>query len=207
MLEIGCASGVFMHRMASAGWEVEGIEFSPQAATNARALGYSVHAGSLEAAPDPEEPYDLIVGWMVLEHLHEPILALEKLRRWIRPGGWLVLSVPNAGSVEFRVFKTRWYALQLPTHLTHFTPKTLQATLARAGWRTDRILHQQNLGNLVASLGYCLEDLGIGEQITEKFTKFPERLTLGHYLLFPIATLASWFGQTGRMTVWARVPG
>lgn len=206
MLEIGCASGIFMHRMAMAGWEVEGIEFSAQAAANARSLGYSVHTGSLEEAPEPVQPYNLVVGWMVLEHLHEPIMALEKLRRWIRPGGWLVLSVPNAASLEFKLFKQRWYALQLPTHLTHFTPKTIEATLARAGWQTDRILHQQNLGNLVASIGYWLEDLGVRPQITEKFTRFPERLTWGHYILFPIATLASWFGQTGRMTVWARSP-
>src|SRR3546814_19345766 len=61
-------------------------------------------------------PVDLIVGWMVLEHLHQPLAVLRKLRRWIQPDGWLVLSVPDAGSLEFRVFGDRWYALQLPTH-------------------------------------------------------------------------------------------
>ncbi len=206
MLEIGCASGAYMHRMALNGWKVEGIEFSPDAAANARALGYPVHAGSLETAPEPNQPYDLIVGWMVLEHLHEPILALEKLRRWIRPGGRLVLSVPNAASWEFRLFKQRWYALQLPTHLTHFTPKTIRMVLTRSGWKTEQIMHQQNLGNLIASLGYCLEDLGASPGLVDKFVRFPEKLGWGHYVLFPLATLAGWFGQTGRMTIWARSP-
>ena len=78
---------------------MEGIEFSPKAAAVARALGYPVHAGSLETAPAPVEPFDLIVGWMVLEHLHDPVLALKKLNAWMKPGGWLVLSIPNAGRV------------------------------------------------------------------------------------------------------------
>ena len=72
MLEIGCASGAFLHQMAGQGWEVEGIEFSEKAAQAAAQLGYCVHAGSLETAQQPGEPFDLIVGWMVLEHLHDP---------------------------------------------------------------------------------------------------------------------------------------
>src|SRR3546814_9273497 len=83
-------------------------------------------------------PVDLIVGWMVLEHLHQPLAVLRKLRRWIQPDGWLVLSVPDAGSLEFRVFGDRWYALQLPTHLHHFSPETLANMMTAAGWTADR---------------------------------------------------------------------
>ncbi|MDD5035344.1 MAG: methyltransferase domain-containing protein, partial [Methylococcaceae bacterium] len=64
MLEIGCASGAFLHQMARQGWEVEGIEFSPQAAQCARDAGFKVYSGSLESAPEPQRPYDLVVGWM-----------------------------------------------------------------------------------------------------------------------------------------------
>src|SRR3546814_3023143 len=86
--------------------------------------GYKVRNVSLEAAGDPQLPFDLIVGWMVLEHLHQPLDVLQKLRSWVRPDGWLVLSVPDAGGLEFRLFGDRWYALQLPTHLHHFSPET-----------------------------------------------------------------------------------
>src|SRR5574340_1228707 len=113
LLEIGCASGSFLHKMAACGWQVEGIEFSEKAAQAASQLGYKVHAGSLESAPAPEQPFNLIVGWMVLEHLHDPIGCLKKLHEWASPGAWLVLSVPNAASLEFRIFKDKWYALQL----------------------------------------------------------------------------------------------
>lgn len=204
MLEIGCASGAFMHRMAVKGWEVEGIEFSLQAARNALDMGYHVHAGSLEIAPEPRQPYDLIVGWMVLEHLYDPILSLQKLARWIRPGGWLAISTPNAAALEFCLFKDYWYALQLPTHLYHYTPKTLRKVLERSGWRMERIFHQRVLGNLVASIGYVLRDRGYTNKLIKHFIEFPQKVGYKNYLLYPLAYILSLFGQTGRMTVWAR---
>ena len=84
MLEIGCASGSYLHVMAQRGWDVAGIEYSASAADNARTLGYAVHAGSVETAPDPAVPYDLVVGWMVLEHLHEPLEVLRRIRTWTK---------------------------------------------------------------------------------------------------------------------------
>lgn len=203
MLEIGCASGSFMYHMSTGGWAVRGIEFSDSAAEAARALGFEVHAGALETAPAPEQPYDLVVGWMVLEHLHDPVACLRKLREWVRPGGWLAISVPNAGSLEFRLFGRRWYALQVPTHLFHFTPETLSALLAKGGWRVERVFHQRVLSNFVASVGYCLADAGFS-RLGRWLVAFPDRAGRLQYLLFPLASIMAALGQTGRMTVWAR---
>src|SRR3546814_15987478 len=83
--------------MARACWEVEGIEPSAHAAHQAMEAGYKVRNVSLEAAGDPQLPFDLIVGWMVLEHLHQPLDVLQKLRSWVRQAGWPVLSVTAAG--------------------------------------------------------------------------------------------------------------
>lgn len=204
MIEIGCASGGFMHQMAQQGWDVSGIEFSAAAAGHARDLGYPVHTGPIESAPDPSVPVDLVVGWMVLEHLHGPVEALRRLHRWTRPNGWLVLSVPNAASLEFRLFKDRWYALSLPTHLYHFTPGTLQRVLNAGGWRMERIFHQRLMGNAAGSLGYLLEDRRMLPALARWLRKFPEKSGLHQYALFPLACLAALTGQTGRMTVWAR---
>jgi len=203
MLEVGCASGAFLHRMALQGWQVEGVEFSVKAALAASRLGYSVHVGPLETAPEPDEPFDLIVGWMVMEHLHDPIGGLRKLHEWAKPGAWLVLSVPNIESFEFSLFKGKWYALQVPTHLYHFTPDTLRRALRAAGWEVETIYHQRILSNLIASAGYVLRDngyVGAGQKLID----FPEHAGRWHYLLYPLAWLLSLSGQTGRMTVWAR---
>lgn len=204
MLEIGCASGAFLHLMAGKGWQVEGIEFSEKAALNATNRGYRVHAGPLETAPQPDKPFDLIVGWMVLEHLHDPVGGLTKLREWAKPGAWLVLSIPNAGSLEFRFFRDKWYALHLPAHCYHFTPATLEKILSAAGWKLEKIYHQRVLSNLIASVGYVLRDKGYVE-LGRAFIDFPGCAGRWHYVLYPLAWLLSVFGQTGRMTVWARV--
>ncbi len=204
MLEIGCASGAFLHHMADQGWQVQGIEFSEKAAQAAMQLGYTVHAGPLETAPRPDAPVDLIVGWMVLEHLHDPIGSLQKLREWASPDAWLALSIPNAGSLEFNLFKDKWYALQLPTHFYHFTPTTLEKVLSAGGWKLEKVYHQRVLSNLIASAGYVLRAKGF-VKLGQRFIEYPERAGRWNFVLFPLAWLLSLFGQTGRMNVLARI--
>lgn len=204
LFEFGCGSGSFLLRMATAGWEVEGLEYSERAAEIARSLGLNVLTGTLERMCDPSVPYDLAVGWMTLEHLQDPLLGLVKLHRWVRPGGWLAFSVPNAGSLEFRLFGDASYALQLPTHLYHFTTKTVALLLERSGWKKERVLHQRVLGNLAASTAFALQDRGVRNRLTRFLADFPEAGGRNPYRLYPLACLLAAFGQTGRMTVWAR---
>jgi 2-polyprenyl-3-methyl-5-hydroxy-6-metoxy-1,4-benzoquinol methylase len=204
LLEIGCASGSFLYKMQKRNWFVQGIEPSTTACQNARKHGINVFNGSVESAPAPEQPYDLIVGWMVLEHLHDPVGALKLLNKWSKPGGWIVLSVPNADCMEFRLFRHEWYALQLPTHLYHFTPTTLKNLLFKCGWKTEKIIHQRNISNLIASCGYWMQDRKIMPFIADWMTRFPEKQVWLHALFYPISAALGAFGQTGRMTIWAR---
>jgi 2-polyprenyl-3-methyl-5-hydroxy-6-metoxy-1,4-benzoquinol methylase len=203
MLEIGCASGSFLHKMAGKGWHVEGIEFSGKAAQAAIKLGYKVHIGSLEDAPPPAHQYDLIVGWMVLEHLHDPVACLKKMSEWASPNACLALSIPNAGSLEFKYFENKWYALQLPTHLYHFTPDSLAKMLAGGGWVLDVVHHQRSVANLVYSLAYCAESRGF-KRLGEWLRNSALRGGIWFYLRFPMDWIFGVFGQTGRMTVWAK---
>jgi len=204
MLEIGCASGAFMHRMARLDWDVHGIEFSATAAARARDLGYPVFAGSVEDAAETGELNDLIVGWMVLEHLHEPVAALRKLRRMATPHAWLVLSVPDAGSFEFRMFGNAWYALQLPNHLYHFTPTTLTRMLKAAGLAVHRIFHQR-VTNLPGSVALAWEERHPESSWARRLRSWALNTPLSANLaLFPLEWLLASFGRSGRMTVWAR---
>ncbi len=204
MLEIGCASGAFMSKMAKAGWQAEGVEFSGSAASAARALGFEVFTGRLEDAPDPGQRYDMVVGWMVLEHLYDPVAALRKLWKWTKPGGWLVVSVPNAASLDFRLFGDCWYAAHLPNHLFHYDPRSLQRLFSATGWSTLKIHHQRTLGDLFGSVGYRMQDRELVPRLANYLSRFPENVSFENYLLFPLGALLAAFGQTGRMTVWAR---
>ena len=194
-----------MHRMAQAGWNVSGVEFSEKAAGRARDLGYAVQTGAVENMTMPGDAcFDLIVGWMVLEHLHDPISALVKLHEWSAADGYLVLSVPNAAAKEFSWFKEKWYALHLPAHLYHFTPDTIHRVLEAAGWRIQRIFHQRLLINLISSFGYLVEDKYPQSSLARKVADFQKWGVTANLILYPFAYLLSLIGQTGRMTVWAK---
>jgi SAM-dependent methyltransferase len=202
LLEIGCASGAFLHTMALKGWNVEGIEFSEKAAGAARQLGYPVQVGTIDSALPPEKPYDAIVGWMVFEHLQDPVQCLKTLRKWAKQESWLVLSVPDAGSWEFTCFKDAWYSLSLPMHLFHFTPSTLRTVLGAGGWRVERLFWHNDPKNLFHSLRYRCVDRGwlrsgaVLLDIAEG-----RRLRVGRLL---IGRMLGLLRSSGRMTVWAR---
>lgn len=203
MLEIGCASGSYLHQMSCQGWDVTGIEFSPQAAEMARNNGYTVHTGALESVDLNQSDFDLVVGWMVLEHLHDPVASLHKLYEWAKPGAWLALSVPNIDSLEFRLFKQRWHALQLPSHLYHYTPKTIAPMLEKTGWRLQSILHQRVLSSLFLSLGHLLDEKGY-PRLRRWVEGEPGDMIRLYHLFYPAAFLVAAAGQSGRMTIWAR---
>ncbi len=202
MLEIGCASGAYLHQMSARGWDVTGIEFSPQAAEMARNNGYTVHTGALETVDLDQGGFDLVVGWMVLEHLHDPVASLRKLHEWAKPGAWLVLSVPNIDSLEFRLFRQRWHALQLPSHLYHYTPRTIEPMLENTGWRMHAIHQQRVLSSLFASLGHLLDEKGYPGLRRWVVGEAGDRIRM-HQLFYPLGFLVAAAGQSGRMTVWA----
>jgi 2-polyprenyl-3-methyl-5-hydroxy-6-metoxy-1,4-benzoquinol methylase len=201
MLEIGCASGAFLGRMAARGWQVEGLEQPSRVAEDARRQGYLVQTGELEHVQTPTEPFDLVVGWQVLEHLHNPVLTLEKLHDWTKPGGWLALSVPDASAWEFSAFGARWYGLDLPRHLFHFTPRTLRAVLAKTGWKTERIFWHRNPNNLLHSLRYCCLDRGWvnGAGYLLDVVQGRRQRVLRSVMGLFVGTLRA----SGRMTAWA----
>jgi hypothetical protein len=188
--------------MAEKGWDVEGIEFSEKAADAARRLGYPVQVGTIDSAVAPEKAYDAIVGWMVLEHLQNPVQCLKKLRDWATDESWLVLSVPDAGSWEFTFFKDAWYSLSLPMHLFHFTPSTLRTVLRAGGWRVERIFWHNDPKNLFHSLRYRCLDRG-WSQSGALLLDIAEgrRFRVGRLL---IGRMLGVLRSSGRMTVWAR---
>jgi SAM-dependent methyltransferase len=202
LLEVGCGSGAFMHSLAREGWVVEGLEYSPEAAEAARSLGYHVTVGALESAPEPSAPYDLVVGWMVVEHLHDPIGALRKLARWTRPGGWLALSTPDAGSLEFKLFGDAWYALHLPNHLYLYSVDSLRRILEAGGWRVERVFWHDNPNNLLMSVRFRALDHGWA-RLAAMLEDVAEGRRLPR-LRFGLGKLLGALHGSGRITVWAR---
>ena len=203
-LEVGCGSGRFLAQLADSGWQVEGLEPSAETAVRLReTTGLPVTIGSVNEASFKSESFDLVVALMVLEHLHEPLEDLREIHSWLRTGGVLTGSVPNCASWEFRFFGASWYALQVPTHLFHFTPRTLILLLIKAGFTDIRIYHQRNVNNLMVHVGRFLQRHRIPGSRTclEDPIRGPAPL---RYALRPVASVLAWLGQAGRISFTAR---
>ncbi len=199
-LEVGCGSGRYLAQLAASGWHVHGLEPSAETADHLHeATGLPVTVGSIQEACFDPGSFDLVVAVMVLEHLHAPIEDINRIHAWLRPGGFLAGSVPNGGSWEFSFFGPSWYALQVPTHLHHFTPTTLTMLLEKGGFKNIRISHQRNVNNLMIHLGRSLDRHHIpGAQTC---LAFPERgPTALRYAVRPIASMLAWLHQAGRIS-------
>jgi SAM-dependent methyltransferase len=138
VLDVGCGRGFLLEQFRQRGWEVLGTEADDKAAAHAqRVLQLPVKVGALEALDLPAASFDAIVLWHVLEHLADPTRTLVEVHRLLRPGGTLLVGVPNFGSWEARLCRDKWFHLDVPRHLAHFTPASLERALQQAGLRLN----------------------------------------------------------------------
>jgi SAM-dependent methyltransferase len=139
MLEIGTGAGFFLKAAQRAGWQVQGIELSDEAAGFARQrLGLEVAQIPAEALGAGTEPLDVVVMFEVIEHLFDPRLVLEQALRRLRPGGALVLSTPNFDALSRLALGPSWAVLSPGEHLYYFTRDSLRAILKVAGFSATR---------------------------------------------------------------------
>jgi len=139
LLDFGCGGGSFLQRMHRQGWQVLGVDVSASVVQRIRdELGLPALAGDLSAPELAAARFDVITMWQSLEHVHRPLEVLGQARRLLAPGGKLIVSVPNIEGLPFRWFGPAWFGLDLPRHLTHFSPGTLQAMLVRAGFQIEK---------------------------------------------------------------------
>lgn len=142
VLDVGCAQGSFLALMAERGWQVQGLEPSASMAPLAGAqLGADkVALGTIGGAQYEPESFDLITLWDVLEHLPDPLVGLQRVHDWLRPGGRAVIETQDISSPMARACGARWQHFKHDEHLVHFTPQTLEAICHSAGLK---LIHWQ----------------------------------------------------------------
>ena len=139
-LDVGCATGEFLIALQRRGWQVQGVEISERAAAHAQAkVQGTIFVGDFMDAAYPDNAFDLVTYWDVLEHLPDPRVALAEAARITRPSGYLALSIPNLDSLEARIFGTDWAGWDIPRHMWLAPRSVLVRVLEETGWIVEEV--------------------------------------------------------------------
>jgi SAM-dependent methyltransferase len=188
-LDVGCGLGEMVAGMARLGMNAEGVEPSRVAVDRAQGLGLKVFHGMLQDACYPDAAFDSVSMYHVLEHTPDPVTVLAECRRILKPGGELLVGVPNFESRVRGLVGWCWTALDLPRHLQHFTPDSLERAARRAGLAVTAVETESLPAHVELELATWLR----------RRLLVPKRLTLATRVTWPVATFLSRQGNaTGR---------
>lgn len=134
VLDVGCGRGVLLQSLADQGCEAFGFEISGTAAAGLDPRVDLRIANSLMEAEYPDDFFDQIVIWHVLEHVPNPREVMQEIHRILKPGGRVAVSVPNFSSLQARASGPAWFHLDSPRHLHHFSFRGLKQLVTKAGF-------------------------------------------------------------------------
>jgi 2-polyprenyl-3-methyl-5-hydroxy-6-metoxy-1,4-benzoquinol methylase len=138
LMDIGCGNGYTLSLATRLGWHTTGLEIDPIALHVAHTQGLNVLEGTYEKLDEYRQVFDCIVCSHVLEHVHKPQDMLIKLKDALKPGGILLLSLPNASSMLRFHFGENWRGLEAPRHLSIPSMYQLKASLVEMGFSVSQ---------------------------------------------------------------------
>lgn len=134
LLDIGCGVGDFLCQVKKENWNVVGIEPSDTAKDIAeQRLGFRPISPS-EYNSFSDASFDVITLWHVLEHIDDLHFQTSEFERLLKPGGRLVIALPNYQSFDCQYYRDKWAAWDVPRHLNHFSQKSLQNMIVSQGF-------------------------------------------------------------------------
>ena len=151
LLDVGCYTGIFVEIAAAAGWDAWGVDPSSWAVGEANKSGLQVVEGTLKTAGFPDEFFDVITMWDVIEHVGDPAAELRETFRLLKPGGSLVVHTMDIDSLFARLMGRRWPWL-MEMHLFYFSQRTLFRMVEKVGYE---VAHSSPQGRYTR-LGYLV---------------------------------------------------
>lgn len=140
LLDIGCGTGYFLNYMKSREFECEGIEIDESARNfGVKNFGLTVNSPEALFERSSDETFDVITLWHVLEHLYGPDNYMRKIYSLLKKDGLLLIALPNCSSFDAAHYGKMWAAYDVPRHLWHFTPDSLERYLDKFGFALVKI--------------------------------------------------------------------
>lgn len=137
VLDIGCGPGWLLSAIDPA-WQRFGVEPSAPAARLA-AEHAAITTGTLDDTDYGDGAFDLIVMYHVIEHMADPVDALQRVMSLLKPGGRLLLGTPDFDSGCARLFGAQYRLLHDPTHISLFSNDSMHRLLRDTGLHIDTV--------------------------------------------------------------------
>lgn len=153
LLDLGCGSGWFLESMRAQGWSTYGVEISEAAAAlGQKAKGLQILCGTLEQAKFPPEFFDYVRSNHSFEHISCPNETLEEIHRILKPGGKVLIGVPNIDGLNAALFGRYWWYLGVPVHPFSYSVRSLSTILRKHGFIVDKIVYNSQYTGILGSL-------------------------------------------------------
>lgn len=206
ILDIGCGNGGFLNYLIKQGFEGHGIELPGKAAQRAEQIpNLQLKIGPLTEKDFSEDLFDCICMWHVFEHLTEPQKTLSTIQKILKPGGYLMMSLPNFSSIQSKLFRGNWLHLDPPKHLFFLEPPDLISKMKGFGFQLIKLSYfslEQNPFGIQQSILNCLlrqrdvlfESLKGNNDYTKRYPRFSIALQKLFYISsFPLFALLAGF--------------
>ena len=138
ILDIGCGAGDFLQYMKENHWNINGVDTSNKVRKIANKK-LNIKVMDPKDWINNKEKYDVITCWHSLEHVHEPWVYLDKIKKSLTLDGFLIVALPNYQSTDAKIYKEFWAAYDTPRHLYHFTIKSMNKTIKPHGLNIESI--------------------------------------------------------------------
>lgn len=139
-MDVGCGAGLTVAIAGQLGWDAMGLEIDPAAVLAGQQSGLNIVEGAYEHLTQYEHQFDCIMCHHVLEHVHDPLDLLDKLKAALKPGGLLMLALPNSLSALRLHFGANWRGLEAPRHLAIPSEAQVIKLLADSGFSMQSIV-------------------------------------------------------------------
>lgn len=126
VLDIGCGVGDFLNYAKEKGCEITGIEPSEDARKIAEKKLSTKIFSPAELENLPDNSFDIITMWHVLEHVSDLKTEIFHLQRLLKKDGKLILALPNHKSYDAEYYNDKWAAYDVPRHLYHFSKESIK---------------------------------------------------------------------------------
>jgi 2-polyprenyl-3-methyl-5-hydroxy-6-metoxy-1,4-benzoquinol methylase len=174
LLDVGCSTGQFIHVVRDYIKEAVGTDLDVAAAKFAHDMtGCKTFGGELKESPFPHESFDVVTATHVLEHAFDPLIFLNTLNDYLKPGATIYLEVPNMDDALLKVYNSKTFRTVFyhTAHRWYFTKKSLIKIMEKLGFEGEIFFPQ--MYNVLNHMQWALVDKPMNAYLSQGTPNLP----------------------------------